>query len=222
MNLLAGNASYQNKQNIVSAQNTFGDTILKNKQNLIGGISTNVLAASQGTKIEIAKLRNIKNKVKVGKKGDTIDMTHPIHEDNNLVKHQEAQERKRKKYFSILNKDTISKFEEGGKMNVIPEGALHARKHDLPDEIANQVTDKGIPVVTYDENGEITQHAEIELNEIIFNKDTTTKLEEFFKKYNDTESEEEKNNLAIECGKFLTSEILENTDDRTGLLTKEY
>ena len=44
------------------------------------------------------------------------------------------------------------------------------------------------------------------------------KLEEFHKKYNDAESDEEKMKIAIECGKFLASEILENTDDRTGLI----
>ena len=111
------------------------------------------------------------------------------------------------------------KFQEGGKLNVIPDGALHARKHDLPEEIAEQVTDNGIPVVTYDEGGNITQHAEIELNEIIFHKETTNTLEDYFKKYKEA-SDEEKNQLAIECGKFLASEILENTEDRTGLLNE--
>ena len=110
------------------------------------------------------------------------------------------------------------KFQEGGSINVIPDGALHARKHDLPDEIKDQVTNKGIPVISYDEGGDITQHAEIEVNEIIFSIDTTKQLEEFHKKYNDAESDEEKMKIAIECGKFLASEILENTDDRTGLI----
>ena len=191
MNLMAGNAGYQNTQNLLSAQNTFGDIATKNKQSLLGGINTNILSAKKGAKVNPAKLRNITKKAK-------------------------------KKEFVNLDKpeETVTKFEEGGKLNVIPEGALHARKHNLPEEIANQVTDKGIPVVTYNEGGEITQHAEIELNEIIFHKETTNKLEELFKVYNDTESEEEKNNIAIECGKFLASEILENTDDKTGLLNE--
>lgn len=112
----------------------------------------------------------------------------------------------------------IQQFQQGGVLNVIPDGALHARKHDLPDEIKDQVTNKGIPVISYDEGGDITQHAEIEVNEIIFSIDTTKQLEEFHKKYNDAESDEEKMKIAIECGKFLASEILENTDDRTGLI----
>jgi len=120
-----------------------------------------------------------------------------------------------RKLISSRNKSLdVKKFQDGGKLNVIPEGALHARKNNLPEEIAEQVTDKGIPVITYNEGGDITQHAEIEANEIIFAKDTTNQLEEYFKQYQENPSDE----LAIKCGKFLTEEILENTDDRTGLL----
>lgn len=121
------------------------------------------------------------------------------------------------KIFTKKSKD-IQAFKEGGKMNIIPDGALHARKHNLPSDIADSVTNKGIPVISYDEGGEITQHAEIEINEIIFTKEVTVKLEELFKKYNDTDSQKEKDKIAIECGKFLVEEILENTDDRTGLI----
>lgn len=110
------------------------------------------------------------------------------------------------------------KFKEGGKMNVIPEGALHARKHDLPEEIAEQVTKKGIPVVTEEEGGKLTQHAEIERDEIIFHKEATNTIEDYFKKYNEAKTTKEKDKIALECGKYLTSEILTNTDDRTGLL----
>ena len=103
-------------------------------------------------------------------------------------------------------------------MNVIPDGALHARLNHLDGELGESVTSKGIPVVTFDDGGEITQHAEIEINEIIFNKDTTDQIEHYFKLYKKAESEQEKNKIAIECGKFLVEEILENTDDRTGLI----
>lgn len=102
---------------------------------------------------------------------------------------------------------------EGGQMNVIPEGALHARKHNMED--SDNLTQKGIPVV--DNNGE--QQAEIELNEIIFNKEVTEKLERYYKIFNnDKFSEKEKEEAAIEAGKLLSIEILENTDDRTGLI----
>ena len=126
--------------------------------------------------------------------------------------------KKVKSKFSKEEKKEVEQFQQGGVLNVIPEGALHARKHNLPDDIKEQVTHKGIPVVTYDDGGEITQHAEIEANEIIFSKDTTKTLEDYLKEYNKAESDSDKAKIAIECGKFLASEILENTDDRTGLL----
>lgn len=121
-----------------------------------------------------------------------------------------------KKVKGNSKKENVEKFENGGKMNVIPDGALHARLNHLDEELG--VTSKGIPVVTFDDGGEITQHAEIEINEIIFNKDTTDQIEHYFELYKKTESEQEKNKIAIECGKFLVEEILENTDDRTGLI----
>ena len=123
-----------------------------------------------------------------------------------------------KKVKGNSKKEDVEKFENGGKMNVIPDGALHARLNHLDGELGEAVTSKGIPVVTFDDGGEITQHAEIEINEIIFNKDTTGQIEHYFKLYKKAESEQEKNKIAIECGKFLVEEILENTDDRTGLI----
>ena len=107
-------------------------------------------------------------------------------------------------------------FEEGGKteeskeeplsnqQNVIPEGALHARKHHM--ENSEGLTQKGIPVI--DDKGE--QQAEIELNEIIFNLEVTQKLEELCRDGSDE--------AAIEAGKLLVQEILFNTEDRTGLI----
>ena len=110
----------------------------------------------------------------------------------------------------------VDYFEEGGKteeseeeplsnqQNVIPEGALHARKHHM--ENTEGLTQKGIPVI--DDKGE--QQAEIELNEIIFNLEVTQKLEELCKDGSDE--------AAIEAGKLLVQEILFNTEDRTGLI----
>ncbi len=192
-NLLAGNAAYKNTQNLQAANNSFGDIQTTNQQKLAGGLNTNILAAKKGAKINPTYLRNIVNKVKHTDKINKEVIEEYIEED-------------------------ITKFQDGGKMNVIPDGALHARKNNYDGELGKTVTDKGIPVITYDDGGEITQHAEIEINEIIFHKDTTTQLEDFFKQYKDTESKEEKNKIALECGKFLSSEILENTDDKTGLL----
>lgn len=123
------------------------------------------------------------------------------------------------KVHAIMNKpkvvDTLSEFQEeipefkeGGKINVIPEGSLHARLHHM--ENADGLTKKGIPVVSIAEGGELEQQAEIELNEIIFRLEVTQELEKLM--------EDGSDNAAIEAGKLLVKEIFENTDDRTGLL----
>lgn len=111
----------------------------------------------------------------------------------------------------------IPEFKEGGKFNVIPEGALHARLHHI--ENADDLTKKGIPVVSKKEGGGLEQQAEIEREEIIFRLEVTKKLEELMKKYTDNEySQKEKDEVAIEAGKLLVDEILNNTIDNTGLL----
>lgn len=102
------------------------------------------------------------------------------------------------------------KFKDGGKLNVIAEGSLHARKHDLEKtnpELKGVITHKGIPVISHSEGGEIIQHAEIEGGELILNKDLTVKLEELFK-----DGSEE---AMIKAGKLLTTAILRDTEDRT-------
>ena len=109
------------------------------------------------------------------------------------------------------NGGIIDSFKQGGQMNVIPEGALHARKNNM-EGAGEDFTAKGIPVV--DNNGE--QQAEIEKNEVIFNKELTDFLEENMKKYNEENSD--KDAIAIKVGQRLAKELLTNTDDRTGLI----
>lgn len=102
-------------------------------------------------------------------------------------------------------------FQNGGQVNIIPEGALHARKHNLVElnpELEG-ITKKGIPVITQEEGG-IVQHAEIERSEIIFTKEITDKLEELRNIGTDE--------AAIEAGKLLAEQIIENTIDNTGEL----
>ena len=110
-------------------------------------------------------------------------------------------------------KKNVESHKEGGQMNLIPEGNLHARLHHMED--ADKLTKKGIPVVDMDGN----QQAEIECNELVMNLELTTKIEELYKKfYKEDISEKEKDELAIKAGKLLAKEIIENTDDRTGLI----
>lgn len=111
-----------------------------------------------------------------------------------------------------IKKQVKKNLLEKEKTNVIPSGALHARKHNLPDDIAKDVTNKGIPVISKNEKGKVIQHAEIEHSEIIFHKEVTDKLEALLKKGDDK--------AAIEAGKLLMVEILENTEDNANLIEK--
>ena len=146
-----------------------------------------------------------------------------------LVNNQETIQETNSVWQPNINLETIQIMEEGGKTdkpkqesdkieetnqkNVIPEGALHAHKHHM--ENAEDLTKKGIPVV--DNKGE--QQAEVEKNEIIFSLEVTKQLENLYKRYQeDTNTQQEKDELAIEAGKLLVYEILHNTIDRTGLI----
>lgn len=107
--------------------------------------------------------------------------------------------------------DEVRAFKEGGKvnsrdMNVIPEGALHARLNHMDNK---DFTKKGIPVVAKD-GDKLEQTAEIERNEIIFNLSVTNKLEELMK--------DGSAKATLEAGKLLVEEILHNTIDNTGLI----
>ena len=113
----------------------------------------------------------------------------------------------------LVDPAAIPEFQNGGSINVIPDGALHARKHNMED--ADNLTKKGIPVV--DNKGE--QQAEIEKEELIFRLEVTQKLEELEKKYYSEEySQKEKDEYALEAGKLITEELLHNTKDNAGLL----
>lgn len=115
---------------------------------------------------------------------------------------------------NVVDSNEILEYKEGGSFNVIPEGALHARLHHI-DNIDN-ITKKGIPVVSEDQNGNIIQQAEIEHSEIIFRLEVTKKIEELQKQYDsDKYSQDEKDSFAIEAGKLLVNEILYNTIDNT-------
>ena len=131
-----------------------------------------------------------------------------------------------------LEKIEIQKFQNGG--NLIPSGALHKNKHNLESinsDLDGEITKKGIPVISYAEEGdileyesdgktpkilaeggEVIQHAEIEKDEVILNLSLTKKLVELMKK--DTPE------AMIEAGKILARELMENTTDNTGLIEK--
>ena len=115
----------------------------------------------------------------------------------------------------LVDPTSIPEFQNGGSINVIPDGALHARKHNMD---VDGITKKGIPVVS-ESNGEIEQQAEVEKEELILRLEVTQKLEELEKKfYSDESTQEEKDECALEAGKLLVNEILYNTQDNTNNL----
>lgn len=120
----------------------------------------------------------------------------------------------------LAKKQELQKLQNGGVIgidsNILPEGALHARKNNLseinPD--LEDATKKGIPVMSAEDGGEIgEQVAEIENNEIIFRLDVTKRLEELRK-----DGSEE---AMLEAGKLIAEELIENTQDNTGQITEE-
>lgn len=118
--------------------------------------------------------------------------------------------------------DTIDMFQNGGQMSLLPEGALHKDKHhieEVRDDLKGEITHKGIPVVTIAKDGQqVEQVAEIEHSEWILSADLTEKVEKLRDKYNESDDSQEKLEFAIEAGKLIAEEMMENTDDRVGLI----
>ena len=148
------------------------------------------------------------NTVKAGKSGLKMDRDFA----KRVVKLSKGKKSKVQKIQEEVRAEEVDGFKNGGSVNVIPDGALHAHKHHLEnvDEKFEEVTTKGIPVITEEKGGDIKQHAEVEREEIIFNLEVTKQLEKLMQDGSDE--------AAIEAGKLLVYEILENTVDNTGLL----
>lgn len=148
------------------------------------------------------------NTVKAGKSGLKMNRDFA----KRVVKLSKGKKSKVQKIQEEVRAEEVAGFKNGGSVNVIPDGALHAHKHHLEnvDERFEEVTTKGIPVITEEKGGDIKQHAEVEREEIIFNLEVTKQLEKLMQDGSDE--------AAIEAGKLLVYEILENTVDNTGLL----
>lgn len=146
--------------------------------------------------------------VRAGKSGLKMDREFA----KRVIKLSNGKKSKAKKIQEEVRMEEVAGFKNGGAVNVIPDGALHAHKHHLEDVDGKfeEVTTKGIPVITEEKGGDIKQHAEVEREEIIFNLDVTKQLEKLMQDGSDE--------AAVEAGKLLVHEILENTVDNTGLL----
>lgn len=188
------------------SKNFKGKDLVKTRQNRVKQINTDnalkSMVVTNDTNNQLAANNSFKNVVSkdrqrlLGGYGDYITLAS-----------------KGSKLFASKLVKKVERKEEIAPRNIIPDGALHARKNNLPEDIAKHVTHKGIPVISVDKGGEITQHAEIERSEIIFHKELTNTLEKLLKQY---ESGDEK--AAIEAGKLLTEEILYNTEDNVNLI----
>lgn len=164
------------------ANNMADQNYLNYNMQLYGGYDPRTTIGRQGMKIEY-----IKRAQKIARNGCKLEKPYFIPEDWNPTTEPQ-------------------KFQNGGSVNVIPTGALHARLHHM--DTGDNITKKGIPVVDNDNN----QQAEIERDEIIFRKEVTEKIEKLCKDGSDE--------AALECGKLLTEEIINNTDDKSGLVPK--
>ena len=88
------------------------------------------------------------------------------------------------------------------------------------------MTKKGIPVITVkddsvetleeiqEQKDSVVQHAEVEKEEIIFNKELTDNVESLREQWNQSQDPD----LLLEAGKIITKEILFNTVDNAHLI----
>lgn len=110
----------------------------------------------------------------------------------------------------VIEELDVQKFAEGG--SIYPQGKLHKELNHM-NELGEQFEDltrKGIPVVTVDESGDTVQVAEIERDEICLSKEVTDQLEALWK-----DGSEE---AMINAGKLLAEEILYNMKNKELIL----
>ena len=112
----------------------------------------------------------------------------------------------------VVEELEVQKFAEGG--SILPVGQRHKTLHHM-DELGEQFEDltrKGIPVVTVDESGDMVQVAEIECSEWTISKSLTDEIEALWK-----DGSEE---AMIECGKLVCEHLLRQTKDDGGILNE--
>ena len=110
----------------------------------------------------------------------------------------------------VIEELDIQKFAEGG--SILPVGQRHKTLHHMGElnEQFEDLTRKGIPVVTVDESGDMVQVAEIECMEACFSKEVTDQLESLWK-----DGSEE---AMIAAGKLIANEILYNMKDENNII----
>ena len=193
-------------------QNSVDDVIQQNEIALQGGIDTSLLVAKHGAKLE--KLAVQKKKVEpeqvVTDELEEIIIDSDPELESEIIKAQ--------------NGAKLEQIEVSDQPNVIPSGAMHKNKN----HIDLDVTQKGIPVITVEDDSAETfaeikeqedtliQHAEVEEAEIIFNKELTLFIENLRKQWHENKDD----SICLEAGLRLAKEIVENTEDNTDVTEK--
>lgn len=181
------------------------------QQTLTGGADYSAILAKKGGKLDILKAQLGYKFIKKEPIIEEIYEEQPerdietieLFEDDSIEYQNEQLQNESEK------KKNIEQFKNGG--SIIPEGALHKNKHHIDNpELEGQITEKGIPVITIEEDGGVIQHAEIEAGEIILEISISKQIEKLWKEGTDE--------AAIEAGKILAKEICRNTTDKTGLI----
>lgn len=217
--------------------NSVTDIIKQNEIALAGGVDTSVLVAKKGAKIEKLKdfLKNKKEPEKVTPKNIYLKITTDqlsgdtpitIQGKEYLIVPVEEAKSSEGKVVKAKNGAKLKNIEVSEQQSIIPEGTLHKNKHHLDVE---GVTKKGIPVITVEDDSAetledikeqedtIVQHAEIESQEVIYNKELTDYVEDSLKEW----EESKEDSILIEVGKRICKELLFNTEDPDNLIKQQ-
>lgn len=237
MALKAANISEDIKFEQEARMNSVTDIIKQNEIALSGGVDTSVLVAKKGAKIQRLKdfLKNKKDFKTVTPKNIYLKITTEqlsgdtpitIQGKEYLIVPIEEAKASDSKIIKAKNGAKLKNIEVSEQQSIIPEGTLHKNKHHLD---VDGITKKGIPVITVDDDSAetledikeqedtIVQHAEIESQEVIYNKELTDYVEEALKDWENSK----KDDILIEVGKRICKELLFNTEDPDNLIKQQ-
>lgn len=237
MAMKASNISEDIKFEQEARMNQVGDIIKQNQIALAGGLDSSVLVAKKGAKIQKLKehLKNKKEPTKVTIKNIYLKITTEqlsgdtpitIQGKEYLIVPVEEVKSSENKVVKARNGAKLKNIEVSEQQSIIPEGTLHKNKHHLDVE---GVTKKGIPVITVEDDSvetleeikeqedTIVQHAEIESQEVIYNKELTDYVEDSLKEW----EESKEDSILIEVGKRICKELLFNTEDPDNLIKQQ-